>query len=289
MLLHHIPRCPVDKFSIMPSLILLLFFVMYIPQSAIAGYTYLNVYANDYCDPSETFSETIENKISASASVGFDLRDGYYGYPMLASSKARYNLNTGEIGFYFDSMGYQASSGANVQLEDTIYPVWDNGSTGAMDIQITWTMSGDYTVYGWSYTEDDWVIGGSPVNLSLTSRFYYSLDGASEYSPYSQYNLTDGYETWTRTISFDPATNDYLTIGELAYGSFSTYNSQYAVADFSNTGFIEIILPVGASYTSDSGVFLTGSGGDVIPAPSAVLLASIGVGLVRCLRRRRVF
>jgi hypothetical protein len=286
MLLHSTYTRFFNKFSIVRFLVLLLFFAMCIPQTAVATYTYLNVYANDYYYPTETFSTTIENKISASASVGFDLRTGSYGFPMYASSSARYNLNTGEIGFYFDSSGQYASSGATVKLEDTIYPVWDSGS-GVMDIQITWTMSGDYTVYGWNNTLGEWVVGGDPFNLALTSRFYYSLDGVSEWSPYSQYNLTDGYETWTRTISFDPAVNDFLTIGEQAYGWLETYNSQYAVADFSNTGFIEIILPEGASYTSDSGVFLTG-GGDVIPAPSAVLLGSIGVGFFGWLRRRRV-
>ena len=49
-------------------------------------------------------SVTIENKISASAAVGFDLRTGYYGYPILASSSARFDLDVSvcrEESFYY--------------------------------------------------------------------------------------------------------------------------------------------------------------------------------------------
>jgi len=258
------------KLFLFPALL----FALIIPHSAMAAYlTSLNVEVNDssYHRPSPDFSETIEGELSASASVSYDNRIGYYGYPLAAISSASLDLWTGEIGFYIESMGYEASADASIQLTDTIYPVWNTGYSGVMEIQINWTVSGDYTPYSWNPNTQEWVIGGSPRNWGLSARFYHSVDGGTAVqSPYSQYNLVDGYERWTQTVFFDPDLNSSITISESVWGWLDSYNSQKLVADFSQTGLIELTLPEGASYTSDSGVFLR------IPEPSSLILLALG-------------
>jgi len=255
------------------------------PQTATADFhTRLNVRADDitssYYRPSPDYEETVEDVISASASVGYD--DGRlskpYNYPMLATAEAAFNLKTGSIGFYIDCMGKDANARATVEMSDVIAPFWVSGS-GPMSIEVTWTAAGQYTPYSWSYNENDWVVGGSPYNMALYSRFSYRVDDEPVISsPYNQYSLADGEDTWTRTILFDPAVNSTIVISQSIHGWLASFNSQYLRADFSNTSVIEMTLPDGADYTSDSGVFL-------IPEPTT--LAMLPIGAMAMLKRRR--
>ena len=295
MSLRYFSGCLINNPCVVLFAAALLFCVVCPAQTATASYsTYLNVAANDSAShrPSPDYSETIEDELSGTLSVGFDGRTSYYGsqYPVEATSSARFDLATGEMAFYVQSIGYEASADASIQIMDTIYPVWDAGYSGLMEVQITWTVAGDYTNYTWNSTLEQWVPNpsGSALNLGLSSTFAYNVDGGAwTQSTYDQFNLADGYETWTQTVMFDPGTNNSIGISERVWAWLSSYNSQKLVADFSNTGLVEVILPEGAAYTSASGVFLTGEGGVVIPAPASILLGSIGAVFVGWLRRRR--
>ena len=99
----------------------------------------------------------IEDELSASASVGYDGRTSYYGpqFPVAASSSASLSLLTGQTAFYIESIGYEGSASAGIQLQDTIYPSWESGFSGILDIQINWSVTGEKKAY--TLSEGEWI------------------------------------------------------------------------------------------------------------------------------------
>lgn len=269
--------------------------------------TYLHVQVSDpstWGEPSYTLSETVEDQIAASHSVSYEGRkEPQWGGALAAKSSASYSLMTGEVKFLAGAMGYMADAFTGFSMKDKIYPVWDvSGRADPIQIQVIWSVEGSYDVYSWydpsgsvmwSWDGELWIKGGQPFNYSAYASFYYNVDGGYTYStPWSQFNLLDGHESWTQTFMFDPTANSYITIGESLGAWFQTFNSQKAVADFSNTGTIQVILPEGAHFTSESGVFLTGENGgnggeNPVPVPLTVIL--LGSGLVGLFAVRRRF
>ena len=59
------------------------------------------------------------------------------------------------------------------------------------------------------------------------------------------------------------------------------------VCDFSHTAKLGLVLPTGASFTSESGVFLTASVGGAVPEPASWALLITGFGAVGAASRRR--
>ena len=259
---------------------------MLLPHSALAGWsTHLAVTANDSAThrPSEDYEATIDDEVRGEASVGYDGRTSFYGpqFPVEASASASFDLATGETKFYVESAGYEASASAGIQLSDTIYPVWESGYSGIMDIQIDWAVTGEKRAYVLQDGQWNETTYWTPKNWGLYATFGYRVDdGTVVSSPYGQYNLSDGVETWSQHISFDPTTNTSITIAENMYGWLDTYNSQKAIVDFSHSGIIELTLPEGASYTSDSGTFL-------VPEPATAWLLALATMTIGCLRWRR--
>lgn len=251
-----------------------------LPRGADAYYTYFSVRAEDwtssYYRESPDYEQVYENALTASANVSYsDRLSEPYKYPLAAYASGSFSLSSGSVKFMVEAEGYDSYAGAYFNIVDRIYPYW--GLQGfqdqIIDVQLNWEMEGTYAL-----------TGSSPRNLSLYSRLGYAVDGTATPTSYNQYNLTDGYEAWSRTVSFNPVTDEYIEIGIWVSGSVQAYNSQVVTADFSGTGLLEVIMPEGAAFESDSGVLLTG--GNAVPLPPALLIFGSGITALFALRRR---
>lgn len=131
---------------------------------------------------------------------------------------------------------------------------------------MTWQAEGTYNFTGTSLE-----------NLGLFAYFAYGVNTEYPltYHSLDQYNLTDGSEFYTLNLGFTPGVDSFITIAEYVGGWLDPYNFQTATADFSNTAIVQVFLPEGATFTSDSGVFLTQT--TPIPLPGAVWLLGSGL------------
>lgn len=124
----------------------------------------------------------------------------------------------------------------------------------------------------------------------ITSTPFEAIDGGSHNgaSDFLEHNYCDVVELENNTYG----TNGYIGSGD-AYIHITTYSpSDTPFNEWEMGHHIEMVFTVfdssgasAAGYTY--GVFTSISESNPIPAPSALLLAGIGVGCVSCLRRRK--
>jgi hypothetical protein len=263
---------PIESLVIVICFGMMIIGMMFSPQ-AVQAYTtrlYLNVPLVDAIE--------IIDQNSASDSISSGLWNDFYGYPQSASASGSFNLATGEVKFTTEAQGVDGDASANIYVTETIFPQWVSGG-GIMPITVKFTVTGTYQLTGYQTMQ----------NLSLQAIFFAGvvdvLPSLSEWQGiYNQYNLTDGIETFTASLNFDPAQDSTVKIGTRVGSRLDPFNETQALANFSQTGIIEMTLPEGATFTSDSGVFLTEN---VVPIPGAVWL--LGSGLVGLVGLRKKF
>jgi hypothetical protein len=244
---------------------------------------------------SDTEHIIIEDAPSGNASVAVDafVEKDFTRYKVQddkSTVSASYDLTRGEVKFDLYASGDGADSFLNITLYDEIYPQWIVGTPGDQTIEVTlnWNMEGLYEISS-----------GSLKNFTLQTGLLAELDTASAYdfdftpNP-SSTNLADGEESWSKTLLFDPAVNSHIGFELYINATLNTYTTQWAHADFANTGLLDIQLSEGATFTSSSGFLLTDAGDDLgpgpapVPEPSTFILLGIGLaGLSICARRQK--
>ena len=109
----------------------------------------------------------------------------------------------------------------------------------------------------------------------------------------SGYPMASGWDSYSFR-SLDPANFAFDGVyalhgasGDISvYGALTVSAANGMSADFSHTAWYQLDLPAGVSYTSDSGVFLTGHDADpAVPEPATIGL--VGLGLLATRRWRR--
>ncbi|MDP9115891.1 MAG: PEPxxWA-CTERM sorting domain-containing protein [Actinomycetota bacterium] len=166
------------------------------------------------------------------------------------------------------------------------------GTDGA-DVTVTAHLDG-------SYAMSDPYYGGGNVRMVLNlggSFSYYGSDNAAgntngyngavlgDFTRYSFSNETPTGFDFTGTL--------HVTDGERIQTSAGLYlDCAYSACDFGNTARIGLTVPTGVSYTSDSGVFLTATGGTVppvtaVPEPGTWALMLAGFATLGSVTRRR--
>jgi hypothetical protein len=236
------------------------------------------VYESNLYVDANGHTSTITNNPAASASVQNSGSSSFYG-PWSSSASANFDWAVGTTGFTVSASGYPSNASAQMSMNDKIYPAWvDNTNNTPLTMQFVFSVTGSYSTSN-----------GNPANFSgwmLYADFFAGIDtpmGANV--GFSQYNLASGSRSQTFDLTFNPATDHYIRVYEDMGAWFTPYNGQSATADFSHTGTIQIILPQGATFTSDSGVFLTGPA--AIPEPETYAMLLAGLGLLGLAGRRR--
>lgn len=242
------------------------------PENASAYSTYMLLKADDYWnDGAPDFQAEYVDSLTASSAVFYSGRTTQYNQPMSAYASGSFNVSSGVVKFMLQAQGKYSHAGAQIYITEQIFPEWEvAGADEIMNIQLSWSMNGVYTP------------NGGLLNLGLSSVCGWGVDEPASPGSLDQYNLTDGAEAWIQNVQFNPATDSYLEFGMWINAWIEPF-SQIATADFSSTGYMEITMPEGASFTSSSGVFLTGS---PVPVPGAVWLLGSGLlGLLGLTRR----
>ena len=226
----------------------------------------------------------------------------YYpsGLPVAASSSASANLATGKVGIA-DSGTYGLSGCCSGQ--DGGHGVSYAENTDVLHFDIAGAGAGTTTVIGVSFhvhgnmdafTPLGDSEGGLTAVLALGGGFFEGSvnSGPNAYTPsFSEAGQTGGWLTdsvtqnapgdftFNATYGLTGASQD---LGVVEYLEASCGNG--TACDYAHTGTIAFSLPSNVTFTSDSGVFLTGG----VPEPATWALMLVGTaGLGAVLRRRR--
>ncbi len=235
---------PIESLVIVICFGMMIIGIMFSPQ-AVQAYTtrlYLNV---PFVDAIEILDQN-----SASDSISSGLWYDFYGSPQSASASGSFNLATGELKFTTEAQGRDGYASASIYATETIFPQWVSGD-GIMPITVKFTVNGTYQLTGYQTMQ----------HLSLQAIFFAGVvdvlpSQSSWQGIFDQYNLTDGIETFTASLNFDPAQDSSVMIGTRVGAALDPFNETQALANFSQTGIIEMTLPEGATFTAASGCFL---------------------------------
>lgn len=137
----------------------------------------------------------------------------------------------------------------------------------------------------------DWGMSFGDGSLSMSARDNlqtgYVLTATPGYPKASGWASYDYRSLGLTNFAFDGVYALHGASGDISVkGSLTVTGESGMSADFSHTAWYQLDLPAGVSYTSDSGVFLEGHGGDTaVPEPATVGL--VGLGLLGGARRWR--
>ena len=145
------------------------------------------------------------------------------------------------------------------------------------------------------YASAGWV---DQIGLGAANFIYFGgegFNGASEvtYGTYLDSTLTDTRTGWSSFSSSNSTFTGHDFSGVLQVNDGDTLEFRHrlnvqcvgGVCDFGNTASVGFVLPENVSFSSDSGVFLTGG---AAPEPSGWMLMIAGFGLVGAALRRRM-
>lgn len=216
----------------------------------------------------------------------------------LTTSSGNANLATGEVKIGATGPTYSdARSGAG--LRDSIalsIPGLDAGETATIGIRFTIDgsfadgaqLSGHFSAISafdsligtpiWRGT----FLGGNTESMSST---IYSIDAAPGY----QWNSASGDWSQTGASVFEGQVDIWGSDPLLNINMWLTGSNNF---DLLSTATIDLILPTGSSFTSDSGVFLSarggGGGGGTVPTPGSLplVIAAVSVATPLLVRMR---
>jgi len=204
-----------------------------------------------------------ENQFSAEAGpFSFGPSLNQYGYLHSASAYGRFDLAAGEMKLQAAAAESQSSAFVSIYLREKFYPFWVSSQSGPMSIDVVFHVDGTFQT------------NSTRTDFDMGSVFWaYGHDGWQNYGNYR--NLTDGAEDWTAHLTFTPGIDSHVEIIQSMAASFTPFTGEWFSADFLQTGTVRVILPEGAAFTSESGVFLTQTA--VVPLPGSLLLFGSGL------------
>lgn len=182
------------------------------------------------------------------------------------------DLSTGTLKGFLTATGLSQAK-MSVLFGDRIYPQWDSGATDPFTVTLKWNVYGDWyqdhptkpsNHYTYTYLH-------TQKNVDLD---YTGLPLDQPYNLEDDIAQGDGHldrHEQTVSIPFDPAVDSFISLAA-QLGLWCQPGSELKtwVADFSHTGTLQIELPAGASFTSESGVLL-------VPEPAVTGLLAVGV------------
>lgn len=224
---------------------------------------------------------------TATSRVAADLRTG---------SVHLYGADSNQTGNCSSALKPCGGTNSNASLTDTLhFTVLGAAANAQTAINLVFTLEGSFTN---PFTENDGNAGAEiygQLNFGHSdARFDLKSNASTGYV--TKVNYLDTYPSlapgvWTSNASL---THNVYTETYFLTGPSSDINvflnpsmlCQAYICNFENTGKIALGLPTGVSFTSDSGVFLTGVAGGV-PEPAAWALMLAGFGAVGVAARRR--
>lgn len=264
--------------------------------------------SNVNTDPSSTGSlstsgGTSAGATTASATTSQTGTDYYQTLPEATSIAASSDLTTGSLHLQSNnSNGSPASgygSGGSAGMNDVLHFLVAGASADTVTpISVSFTVDGVMaaSAVAGSDTDGSGEFYGGMAFGSSNANFDFLNDASTNYKTTGTFNTyPSSYPgTWTYAADFTSAqyTETYNILGPSAditvssHATLNCYNG--ASCNYGDTAKFALVTPTGTSYTSDSGVFLTGGTvSGAVPEPATWEMMLGGFGLVGGAMRRQ--
>ena len=216
-----------------------------------------------------------------------------------AAASASADLATGKVHLYAGASGPLAGAIASAELNDTLHFTVAGASANTVTyLPVSFAFDGKTPTSG----DVAHANGDLSFGFSFGNGYANDVNGTYEpsagFSPFA-YVTAPSVGGWVSSsfMSYLPTDTRFTGVYEIIGASAVIpldfrleLDAANVVLDFANTGSVSIGKVAGVSFTSDSGVFLTGNpiiGG--VPEPASWALIMVGFGVVgAAVRRRRV-